>query len=108
MALAPRRGSGHWSAMRRGSVASRTEFERTSPEAEGIPSAAVLDFVRAVEQHDHPLDAVQGLMLLRHGNVAAEGWWTPYGPESPHSLYSLSKSFTSTAIGLAVNEGRLT
>jgi CubicO group peptidase (beta-lactamase class C family) len=81
---------------------------RTDPEAEGIPSSAILDFINAVEQHTHPLDAVQGFMLLRHGNVAAEGWWAPYGPESPHSLYSLSKSFTSTAIGLAVAEGRLT
>lgn len=83
-------------------------FARTSPEAEGIPSAAVLDFVCSLEQHDFPLDAVQGFMLLRHGQVAAEGWWTPYGPQFPHSLYSLSKSFTSTAIGLAVAEGLLT
>jgi CubicO group peptidase (beta-lactamase class C family) len=89
-------------------MASVTLLERSSPEAEGIPSPAVLDFIRAVEGHAHPLDAVQGFMLLRHGNVAAEGWWTPYGPGSPHSLYSLSKSFTSSAIGLAVAEGRLT
>jgi CubicO group peptidase (beta-lactamase class C family) len=54
------------------------------------------------------MDAVQGFMLLRHGNVTAEGWWMPYGPQSPHPLQSLSKSFTSTAIGLAVQEGLLT
>jgi CubicO group peptidase (beta-lactamase class C family) len=89
-------------------MASVTQLKRTSPEAEGIPSAAVLDFIQAVEQHTHPLDAAQGFMLLRHGNVAAEGWWTPYGPQSPHSLYSLSKSFTSSGIGLAVAEGLLT
>ncbi|GHO77475.1 hypothetical protein KSD_52460 [Ktedonobacter sp. SOSP1-85] len=89
-------------------MASITQLKRSSPEAEGIPSSAVLDFIRAIEQHTHPLDAVQGFMLLRHGNVAAEGWWTPYGPQSPHSLYSLSKSFTSTGIGLAVAEGLLT
>jgi len=84
-----------------------TQLKRSSPEAEGIPSSAVLDFIRAVERHDHPLDAVHGFMLLRHGNVAAEGWWTPYGPQSPHSQYSLSKSFTSSGIGLAVDEGLL-
>ncbi len=88
-------------------MASSAQLKRTNPEAEGIPSSAVLDFIQAVEQHTHPLDAVQGFMLLRHGNVAAEGWWAPYGPETPHSLYSLSKSFTSTAIGLAVAEKRL-
>jgi CubicO group peptidase (beta-lactamase class C family) len=85
-----------------------TQLKRSSPEAEGIPSSAVLDFIRAVEQHDHPLNAVHGFMLLRHGNVAAEGWWTPYGSQSPHSQYSLSKSFTSTGIGLAVDQGLLT
>jgi len=89
-------------------MASGTRLKRSTPEAEGIPSSAVLGFIHAVEDHAHPLDAVQGFMLLRHGNVAAEGWWAPYAPESPHALYSVSKSFTSTAIGLAVAEGLLT
>src|SRR5262249_15164444 len=35
------------------------------------------------------------------------GWWTPYAPELRHTMYSMSKSFTSTAVGLAVAEGRL-
>lgn len=89
-------------------MASSGFLKRTNPEAEGIPSSAVLDFVNAVEQHTHPLDALHGFMLLRHGNVVAEGWWAPYGPTSPHFLYSLSKSFTSSGIGLAVAEGLLT
>ncbi len=46
-------------------------------------------------------------MVLRHGHVVAEGWWSPYDAGTPHSLYSLSKSFTSTAVGLAIAEGKL-
>ena len=46
-------------------------------------------------------------MLVRHGRVVAEGWWSPYGPEFNHTMYSLSKSFTSTAVGIAVSEGKL-
>jgi CubicO group peptidase (beta-lactamase class C family) len=46
-------------------------------------------------------------MLARHGHVIAEGWWSPYDASSNHELYSLSKSFTSTAVGLAVAEGKL-
>jgi hypothetical protein len=46
-------------------------------------------------------------MLLRHGQVIAEGWWSPYEAQSPHVLFSLSKSFTSTAVGLVVAEGKL-
>src|SRR6185436_16579471 len=61
-------------------------------------------FVEAVEQQ---IDSLHSFMLLRHGHVLAEGWWAPYEAERPHMLFSLSKSFTSSAIGLAVAEGLL-
>jgi CubicO group peptidase (beta-lactamase class C family) len=77
---------------------------RSSPEAQGVSSSAILAFVEAADRN---IDALHSLMVLRHGQVIAEGWWAPYGPESPHMLFSLSKSFTSTAIGLAIAEGRL-
>jgi CubicO group peptidase (beta-lactamase class C family) len=76
----------------------------SAPEAQGIPSSAILAFVQAVEDK---LDALHSLILLRHGCRVAQGWWAPYAPEHPHMLFSLSKSFTSTAVGLAVAEGRL-
>jgi CubicO group peptidase (beta-lactamase class C family) len=46
-------------------------------------------------------------MFLRHGKVIAEGWWKPYSPDYKHILYSASKTFTATGIGLAVSENRL-
>ncbi len=47
-------------------------------------------------------------MMVRHGHVVAEGWWAPYRKSARHMLYSLSKSFTSTAVGFAVTEGKFT
>ncbi len=76
-----------------------------TPEAEGISSRAILDFVEALEK-EQP-DAIHSIMLRRHGKIVAQGWWAPFNPESPHMLYSLSKSFTSTAIGIAQDEGLL-
>ena len=46
-------------------------------------------------------------MVLRHGHVVAEGWWAPHTPERTRLLYSISKSFTSTALAFAVEEGLL-
>ena len=86
------------------SICIGAELPRSSPEAQGVSSAAVLSFV---ESADKGIDSMNSFMLLRHGYVVAEGWWSPYNPESPHSLYSLSKSFTSTAVGLAIAEGKL-
>lgn len=77
---------------------------RSAPEAQGVSSATILKFVNLVEKNIHEL---HGLMLLRHGMVVAEGWWSPYSAGRPHILFSLTKSFTSTAVGLAVAEGRL-
>jgi CubicO group peptidase (beta-lactamase class C family) len=77
---------------------------RSSPEKQGIPSSAILAFVEAAEKS---IDALHSLMVLRHGHVVAEGWWTPYRRDDPHVLFSLSKSFASTGIGLAIAEGRL-
>ena len=85
-------------------MSSNNVLPRSIPEAQGVASTAILNFVEAVDKDVHELHS---FMLLRHGNVVAEGWWSPYQPEYPHVLFSLSKSFTSTAIGLAVAEGLL-
>lgn len=82
----------------------QAELPRSQPEAQGVSSEAILSFIEAADQQ---LDSLHSFMLLRHGHVIAEGWWTPYHAEANHSLYSLSKSFTSTAVGLAIAEGKL-
>ncbi|AQG79594.1 serine hydrolase domain-containing protein [Spirosoma montaniterrae] len=81
------------------------KLPRSLPEAQGVASGGLLNFVNAVEKADLNLHS---LMVVRHGRVIAEGWWAPYAPQRKHTLYSLSKSFTSTAVGMAVAEGRLT
>ncbi len=77
---------------------------RSSPERQGISSSAILSFVQAA---DTGFDAMHSFMLVRHGHVVAEGWWKPYDAKTPHMFYSLSKSFTSTAVGLAIADGKL-
>jgi CubicO group peptidase (beta-lactamase class C family)/predicted glycoside hydrolase/deacetylase ChbG (UPF0249 family) len=76
---------------------------RSTPEQQGISSSAILEFIEAA---DKEIDAMHSFMLVRHGHVVTEGWWAPYDAETPHILYSLSKSFTSTAVGLAIAEGK--
>ena len=80
-------------------------FPRSTPSAQGVDPAGVEAFLD--EMDAHPEVELHSLMVLRHGHVVAEGWWAPYTPERVHLLYSLSKSFTSTAAGFAVAEGLL-
>ena len=84
--------------------ATGTSLARSTPEAQGVAATGILDFLDAVEREKFELHS---FMMLRHGKVIAEGWWKPYGPEFVHTMYSMSKSFTSTAVGFAVAEGKL-
>jgi len=77
---------------------------RSSPEEQGISSAALITFV---EEATQTIDALHSVMLVRHAHVVTEGWWLPYAADEPHAVYSISKSFTSTVIGIAAAEGRL-
>jgi len=77
---------------------------RSTPQAQQVSSQRIIDFIDAVEKSNHE---VHSLMILRHGKVIAEGWWDPYKPELKHTMYSVSKSFTATAIGFAVAENKL-
>lgn len=78
---------------------------QATPESLGISSQAILDFINAAEK-ERPND-LHSFFILRHGKEVASGWWNPYESETAHMLYSLSKSFTSTAIGIAQEEGLL-
>ena len=86
-------------------VTATDSLPRSIPEAEGVSSQGILDFLDAAAGSRHEFHS---FMFLRHGKVIAEGWWNPYSPELRHTMYSLSKSFTSTAVGFAVSEKHLT
>ncbi len=81
-----------------------TGLPRATPESMGVSSESILQFLQdatksGLEHH--------GFMFLRHGKVIAEAYWKPFERHQVHTLYSLSKSFSSTAVGLAVQEGKI-
>jgi hypothetical protein len=80
-------------------------MRRGVPENEGVYSHGITDFLEEVDNHELELHS---FMFLRHNKVIAEGWWYPYKPGVGHIMNSVSKTFTSTAIGFAVKEKRLT
>jgi CubicO group peptidase (beta-lactamase class C family) len=85
-------------------TAAASRLPRSAPEAQGVSSEGVRKFVEAADQR---VNTMHSVMLVRHGHVVAEGWWKPQAAQTPHVMHSLSKSFTSTAVGLAVADGKL-
>lgn len=77
---------------------------RCTPEEVGFKSFQV---ATCIKELSHDLTTMNGFMAARHGKVFAECWWTPYTSKMPHSNHSFGKSYTATAIGIAVGEGLL-
>ena len=89
-------------------LAQDVRLPRSTPEKEGVHSEGILQFLDAAESVSSKGIQFHSMMLLRHGKVVAEGWWSPYRSDLKHTMYSVSKSYTATAIGFAVAEGRMT
>ena len=75
------------------------------PEKEGVSSAGIMQFLDSANKSKTEFHSI---MMLRHGKIIAQGWWSPYAADLKHTMYSCSKSFTATAIGFAINEKLLT
>jgi CubicO group peptidase (beta-lactamase class C family) len=76
-----------------------------SPESLGIPSRAILNFLRRI---DSERICMHGFLLVRRNQIVAEGYWAPWSADRKHRMYSVSKSFVALAVGMIVDEGRLT
>lgn len=75
----------------------------SSPEKQGIPSEHLLHFLEDLDNCKEI--QAHSLIVLRHGTVILHADWKPYSGVYPHMMYSLSKSITGMAVGLAIAEG---
>jgi len=78
---------------------------RATPKSQRVSATAIDSLIDAFESDKYD---IHSLMIVRHGAVVAERWWRPYSEDRKHMLFSLSKSFTSSAAGFAIDEGLLT
>lgn len=77
---------------------------RSTPKAEKVNEKGIAAFVNAINKAKLDLHS---FMVVRNGKVVAEQWMGDNAPNKPHIMNSVSKTFTATAIGFAVSEGRL-
>ena len=73
-------------------------------EASAKLAKATDKYLAAVEKAGQDLHSI---MIVKDGNVVFEKWMSEGREEVPHILNSVSKTFTSMAVGLAVSEGLL-
>lgn len=79
-------------------------FERAIPEETGIPSECIVRFIDRLQRRQIPMHS---LLVMRHDKLVFEGYYAPCTADSLHRMFSISKSFTSIAVGLLIDEGKL-
>ncbi len=79
-------------------------FENVTPESCGIESDRVLDFLEYLE--DSGL-TTHSILMMKDDKIFAEAYWKPFDKDFCHRMYSQTKSYVSIAIGLLVEEGKL-
>lgn len=87
------------------SVPIEQPFPRSTPEAEGVPSRFVYDFLSDLANTKNAY--LHHFMMLRHGKVICETSIAPYRNGDWHITHSMCKSFTGMAIGLLIDDGLL-
>lgn len=70
----------------------------------GLRSADLQRFLEKLNQHGVNMHSV---LLARRGGVFFEAYWDPFTADTPHRIYSVTKSFVSIAIGCLADEGKL-
>ncbi|MDE7324608.1 MAG: beta-lactamase family protein [Lachnospiraceae bacterium] len=79
-------------------------FEKTFPEETGIPSECIIRLTDRLQKRQLPMHS---LLLMHRDKLVFEGYYAPLTAHSLHRMFSISKSFTSIAVGLLADEGRL-
>ena len=79
-------------------------FERITPEEAGVSSRQVLEFYDYLERRGLTMHSV---LLAKGEALFAEGYWAPFHKDFCHRMYSETKSYVAIAIGLLIEEGKL-
>lgn len=77
----------------------------TSPESQGIASAQLDAMLAEIEAQNIQL---YSLLIIRNGFIVSETYYPPFTINSHFELYSVTKSFTSSLVGITIDQGKMT
>ena len=80
-------------------------FKRVRPERVGVSSARIYSMLSELEREKRA--NVHNLLVLRRGKVICDCSHPGYSTQMPHLSHSLSKTVTGFAVGMLVDDGRL-
>jgi CubicO group peptidase (beta-lactamase class C family) len=80
------------------------EWRTSTPEEQGLDSEKLHEALDYIRQHDVN---IHSLLVVRNGYVVLDAYFFPYNNRDPHDVASVTKSITSTLVGIAIDEGKI-
>lgn len=80
------------------------EWQATVPEQVGMDSARLAEMLAFIQEKGIRMHSI---LVVRHGQMALEAYFNPYGRETPHQIASITKSVVGALVGIAIEEGKI-
>ncbi|MCK5141407.1 MAG: serine hydrolase, partial [Candidatus Heimdallarchaeota archaeon] len=77
-------------------------WQCASFEEVGMNEARIVEMFEYIDDNNYAVDSV---LIVKDGYLVVEEYLSYYSSETLHPVYSVTKSFTSTLIGVAIKEG---
>ena len=79
-------------------------IKHATPERVAFPVEALAQFMQVLEKKEMRMHSV---LMMRGEEIFFEKYWAPFTAQTPHRMYSVTKSFVAIAIGFLCQEGKL-
>lgn len=80
------------------------EWQNSTPEEQGIDSSKLTELLLTLRNQN---SGIHSILIIRNGKVVLDAYFYPYDGSIPHNLASVTKSFMTTLIGIAADQGKI-
>ena len=79
-------------------------WRNSTPEEQGMDSGQLADLVEDIQKSGKRVDSVT---VIRNGYVVLNAYFYPFEKDLKHIIHSVTKSITSTLVGIARDRGKI-
>lgn len=80
------------------------DWPESTPAEQGMDGALLEQMLAHIDETNLNLHS---LLVIRHGTIVLEKYFPGHGRSEQHAQYSVTKSFTATLFGIAMDQGKL-
>jgi len=80
------------------------EWSVSTPAEQGLDPAPLVELIQLIEKGER-FPELHSLLVVRNGRLVVEEYFGRFDRNTEHTLQSVSKSFSSAAVGVAIEKG---